>query len=684
MTPTGSVVVSSTTASTNSSTGALVVKGGLGVAGNLNVADTISGSAKVTATGFRANQGVPDAADSSTNGYAFGTDGDTGMFSPGSGAANGVLAFYGNNAELMRITASGAVGIGTTTPTAPIEAAKNFGASGAANSILKLNARGTASSGFGGSIDFLSSNEIAQNDFIAARISSAWEVADNGFGLSFFTKNTGANGGATAERMRISNSGYVGIGTTAPATRLEVSQASQGGLTFPLELSNSSNLNDLTSVGLSFNVGSSASPKGAIFLNRNNLTYGQGDLQFALSQVADNATAVSSTDVKMVIKNNGNVGIGTTTPQAKLDVAGNIATNTGVFYNSTAGNTAQSILSSDTTAGTATANVTVWGASHATYSGDVHITNRGNGATRFYNYNGSTWTQLAHITSAGVVGIGTISPATRLDVAGGGGSVFQVVASANANATPDVDSDFLVRLMPQTTGGEGGHLEFKGSGSYQDWTVDNNTGELRFFEPNQSRTSTKTRGGFNFMVNPSTTSASALFTALMITNSGNVGVGITSPTAKLDVNGQIAGKSYKTRLFQAGGRSSTSCTLSASNTTNLVDQFCDLSVAFTLTDPASVQINYTIATTAGSAAGGGKHLVTGIDIDGTVVTTVITGISQLELVPYWSNSQTHFADLAAGSHTIKVKYRTPAGGTSNPSANDWENRILQVMILGYQ
>jgi len=171
-------------------------------------------------------------------------------------------------------------------------------------------------------------------------------------------------------------------------------------------------------------------------------------------------------------------------------------------------------------------------------------------------------------------------------------------------------------------------------------------------------------------------------TAMTVLPSGNVGIGTSSPASKLEVNGQIAGKAYKTRLFQVGGRTAGACTLNSNNSLGLPDQFCDLSVTFTLTDPATVQINYSI--TMAASVAGGKHLVTGIDIDGTVVTTTIGGISQQELTPFWGNSQSHLAELAAGTHTIKVRYRTPAGGTSDPSSNDWQNRILQVMILGYQ
>ena len=73
----------------------------VGTLSNLVVTGTTTSGA------FRANQGIPNAADSSTNGYAFGADGDTGMFGPGSTSAAGVVAMYSNNAETARFISTG-------------------------------------------------------------------------------------------------------------------------------------------------------------------------------------------------------------------------------------------------------------------------------------------------------------------------------------------------------------------------------------------------------------------------------------------------------------------------------------------------------------------------------------------------------------------------------------------------
>ena len=63
----------------------------------------VAGVARASA--FKADQGVPNSADASTNGFSFGGDGDTGLFSPGSGVVNGVTSLYSNNSEVARFTA---------------------------------------------------------------------------------------------------------------------------------------------------------------------------------------------------------------------------------------------------------------------------------------------------------------------------------------------------------------------------------------------------------------------------------------------------------------------------------------------------------------------------------------------------------------------------------------------------
>ena len=74
---------------------------------------------RITGNTFRASQGVPNSADSSTTGFAYGADGDTGMFQVGAtgAAAGGPIAWFVNSSEKMRIDSAGRLGIGTVDTT---------------------------------------------------------------------------------------------------------------------------------------------------------------------------------------------------------------------------------------------------------------------------------------------------------------------------------------------------------------------------------------------------------------------------------------------------------------------------------------------------------------------------------------------------------------------------------------
>ena len=76
----------------------------------------------------RAARGAPSSSDISTNGYAFGADGDTGLFSPlrtdgpaNNGNNNGELGLFVNNYEALHIKYTGKVGIGTENPQATLD-----------------------------------------------------------------------------------------------------------------------------------------------------------------------------------------------------------------------------------------------------------------------------------------------------------------------------------------------------------------------------------------------------------------------------------------------------------------------------------------------------------------------------------------------------------------------------------
>lgn len=141
------------------------------------------------------------------------------------------------------------------------------------------------------------------------------------------TFNTTLNGTAfQTERMRIDNTGFVGIGTNNPLRRLHISNSPSG--VTPNSNANSffeSNGDNYIQVG---------SPEA----NENGILFGKpsagasGGIIYTLANAMNLRTGGNNT--RMTITSAGNVGIGTTAPTAKLDIEGDIVvkktTNTSI------------------------------------------------------------------------------------------------------------------------------------------------------------------------------------------------------------------------------------------------------------------------------------------------------------------------------------------------------------------
>ena len=263
--------------------------------------------------------------------------------------------------ERMRIASDGNVGIGTTNPGAKLDISDSI-------PILRITGTRNASWTIGqtmASLEYFSedaSGTAANSVRASINLVNEASVYGSTTGLSFSTK--GDTAGLPTEKMRIDSSGNVGIGTTNPSKRLHVSSSDQS--TARIRLSNTNTSSGGDNIDLVAGI--------------NNV----GQDGFSIYNATSNQT-------QLVIQGGGNVGIGTSSPDSKLEVEGNIRLS----------------KSNDLT------NGFELGRDGSTL--DAFILQREN-ADLFFRTNNI---ERMRIDSSGKVGIGTTGPAQKLTINSG-------------------------------------------------------------------------------------------------------------------------------------------------------------------------------------------------------------------------------------------------------------------------
>lgn len=227
------------------------------------------------------------------------------------------FAQWTTNGNDISNTNSGKVGVGTTTPGEQLSVVVNDASNNGITQVLSIGhtTSGTPAAGLGSALHFRAKRTSDGLATSTGFIGGVWENPTAEHGALVFAPTISSTGYGT-ERMRITSSGNVGIGTTSPAGRLDIlqdaaatallvqSSAPGDGARFDLKSTDTGGITwRMASIG---NVGGRA---------------GNFEIQDQSGQGAVNLT---------IQKTTGNVGIGTTNPGTKLEVAGNVnVTGTG-------------------------------------------------------------------------------------------------------------------------------------------------------------------------------------------------------------------------------------------------------------------------------------------------------------------------------------------------------------------
>ncbi len=406
----------------------------------------------------------------------------------------------GASLNTQNIYQMGRVGIGNSSPSSPLVVQGVTG-----NGVLKLIAPSVAAGdnwwmGFGHGTTSTDAND-------RARIGV--DILGGGSGRLFFT--TGATGSQT-RAMFIDENQRVGIGTNSPSNKLHVvgnalftprsSNDGLGGEPVSVEIYGKSPSGTATQVG-GIKMGW-YNATGGIEVLRGGGAYGVG-LAFNVSPDISGGTTFEA----MRIMLNGNVGIAKTAPTEKLDVTGNIRFSGVLLPNNIAGTAGQFLMSSGSSVSPVWTSLTAANSpniytTNGTLAGNRVVTQEANNLT----FSSTSGNFIYNPSTSGRMGVGTSSPQAKL----------HINSELAATNTINADASVLRLSRPSTTNVNWDNIAQFNLGSYAALT------------PNAE---TRLDLGLNNLEN-----ADSTFTKVMTWQAnGNVGVGTTAPTSKLEVNG---------------------------------------------------------------------------------------------------------------------------------------------------
>lgn len=254
--------------------------------------------------------------------WTIGQDNANDSFSIGRGA--NYLQALASTSKYLSIGTSGLVGIGTTSPITKLTVEDSTGGTAGSQITLSRSDTAVAAGDEWGSLEFFGNDLSGGGVGVHAKIAGYTTDAATNFGnLGFFT-GINAVAGMT-QHMTLTAAGNVGIGTTTPQEKFVVHSGSTGAATIKTGVLINTNFTDVDSGNaLSFGVNGRSIPMAQVV---SRTAGSNGELAF---YTTSNFTTTAPTE-KMRVTSAGNVGIGTSTPWARLAIQGFVGSTTPLF-----------------------------------------------------------------------------------------------------------------------------------------------------------------------------------------------------------------------------------------------------------------------------------------------------------------------------------------------------------------
>ena len=209
----------------------------------------------------------------------------------------------GNPTNALIVAPGGNIGIGTG-PGVRLDVSGPPLVNGDARHLLYLTDNTAFGPGVGAGVSFLGNYNRSETRANFAGIKGIKENATDGDYSGALVFTTTPNNGSPKERIRITSDGNFGIGTTSPTAKLEIRSAG-------------------SEANLHINA-DSASGLPVLRLERQGICKWGWLGEYPSPGKCTFFSYEGSGGTVLTLEDNGNVGIGTTTPQAKLDVAGKV------------------------------------------------------------------------------------------------------------------------------------------------------------------------------------------------------------------------------------------------------------------------------------------------------------------------------------------------------------------------